>query len=71
MPSYHQPDPTGHFGIYGGNFVSETLTHAISELREAYAKYQHDPEFLEEFLAPVIARAATHAAPPAAEEVRV
>jgi tryptophan synthase beta chain len=49
MPSYHQPDPTGHFGIYGGSFVSETLTHAISELREAYAKYQHDPEFLEEF----------------------
>src|SRR6476620_9745948 len=49
MPSYHQPDPTGHFGIYGGSFVSETLTHAISELRESYAKYQHDPEFLEEF----------------------
>jgi tryptophan synthase beta chain len=49
MPSYHQPDPTGHFGIYGGSFVSETLTHAISELREAYARYQHDPEFLEEF----------------------
>jgi tryptophan synthase beta chain len=50
MPSsYQQPDPTGHFGIYGGSFVSETLTHAISELREAYAKYQHDPEFLEEF----------------------
>ena len=46
---YQQPDPTGHFGIYGGSFVSETLTHAISELREAYAKYQHDPEFLEEF----------------------
>jgi tryptophan synthase beta chain len=49
MPSYQQPDPTGHFGIYGGSFVSETLTHAISELREAYARYQHDPEFLEEF----------------------
>ena len=49
MPSYQQPDPTGHFGIYGGSFVSETLTHAISELREAYAKYQHDPQFLEEF----------------------
>jgi tryptophan synthase beta chain len=48
MP-YRQPDPTGHFGIYGGSFVSETLTHAISELREAYAKYQHDPQFLEEF----------------------
>jgi tryptophan synthase beta chain len=47
--SYQQPDPTGHFGKYGGSFVSETLTHAISELREAYAKYQHDPEFIAEF----------------------
>ncbi len=49
MPSYQQPDPTGHFGIYGGSFVSETLTHAIAELRDAYARYQHDPEFLAEF----------------------
>jgi tryptophan synthase beta chain len=49
MPSYQQPDPTGHFGIYGGSFVSETLTHAIGELRAAYTKYQHDPEFLAEF----------------------
>src|SRR4051812_13851845 len=46
---YQQPDPTGHFGKYGGSFVSETLTHAIEELRDAYAKYQHDPEFLREF----------------------
>ena len=49
MPSYQQPDAAGHFGIYGGSFVSETLTHAINELRDAYAKYQHDPEFVEEF----------------------
>jgi tryptophan synthase beta chain len=49
MPSYQQPDSAGHFGIYGGSFVSETLTHAIGELRDAYAKYQHDPEFLAEF----------------------
>ncbi|HWI81365.1 tryptophan synthase subunit beta [Ramlibacter sp.] len=49
MPSYQQPDASGHFGIYGGSFVSETLTHAINELRDAYAKYQHDPEFLAEF----------------------
>jgi tryptophan synthase beta chain len=49
MPSYQQPDATGHFGVYGGSFVSETLTHAISELRDAYAKYQNDPEFLAEF----------------------
>jgi tryptophan synthase beta chain len=49
MPSYQQPDPTGHFGKYGGSFVSETLTHAIGELRDTYTKYQHDPEFLAEF----------------------
>ena len=49
MNSYQQPDSSGHFGPYGGSFVSETLTHAIKELREAYARYQHDPEFLAEF----------------------
>jgi tryptophan synthase beta chain len=49
MYEYHQPDTRGHFGPYGGSFISETLTHAINELREAYAKYQHDPEFLREF----------------------
>ncbi len=49
MYDYHQPDLAGHFGIYGGSFVSETLTHAINELKAAYAKYQHDPEFLAEF----------------------
>ncbi|MGE0099825.1 MAG: tryptophan synthase subunit beta [Hydrogenophaga sp.] len=49
MQTYQQPDARGHFGIYGGSFVSETLTHAINELRDAYAKYQRDPEFLAEF----------------------
>ncbi|AEG93925.1 tryptophan synthase subunit beta [Ramlibacter tataouinensis] len=49
MTPYQQPDAAGHFGIYGGSFVSETLTHAINELRAAYARYQHDPEFLAEF----------------------
>ncbi|WP_045476314.1 tryptophan synthase subunit beta [Serpentinimonas barnesii] len=48
-PLYQQPDPSGHFGPYGGSFVSETLTHALAELRSAYAHYQHDPEFLREF----------------------
>jgi hypothetical protein len=43
MDNYQQPDIRGHFGIYGGSFVSETLTHAINELKAAYAKYQHDP----------------------------
>ena len=49
MNTYQQPDAAGHFGIYGGSFVSETLTHAIIELRQAYAHYQNDPEFLAEF----------------------
>jgi len=47
--TYHQPDLSGHFGPYGGSFVSETLTHAIEELKLAYAKYQHDDDFLAEF----------------------
>ena len=49
MYEYQQPDLTGHFGVYGGSFVSETLTHALTELKQAYAKYQHEPEFLKEF----------------------
>jgi len=49
MYDYHQPDLAGHFGIYGGSFVSETLTHALTDLKSAYARYQHDPEFLAEF----------------------
>jgi tryptophan synthase beta chain len=46
---YNLPDARGHFGPYGGSFVSETLTHALTELREAYAHYQNDPEFMAEF----------------------
>ncbi|WP_374624004.1 tryptophan synthase subunit beta [Pandoraea sp.] len=46
---YDFPDARGHFGPYGGVFVAETLIHALDELREAYARYQHDPAFLEEF----------------------
>ena len=49
MIDYHQPDTSGHFGRYGGSFVSETLTYAINELREAYARYKDDPAFLAEF----------------------
>ncbi len=49
MTPYQQPDLRGHFGIYGGSFVSETLTHAINELRTAYARYQNDPQFIAEF----------------------
>ncbi len=46
---YQLPDARGHFGPYGGSFVAETLSHALAELNEAYARYSHDPEFLDEF----------------------
>ncbi len=47
--SYNFPDSKGHFGPYGGSFVSETLTHALTELKEAYARYKDDPDFIAEF----------------------
>src|SRR5471032_2434797 len=46
---YDLPNAQGHFGPYGGSFVAETLSHALAELNEAYARYSVDPEFLEEF----------------------
>ena len=42
------PDNKGHFGVYGGRYVSETLMPAILKLEKAYEKYKDDPEFLEE-----------------------
>jgi tryptophan synthase beta chain len=49
MFEYSYPDARGHFGPYGGSFASETLTHALEELSQAYAQYQNDPDFLAEF----------------------
>jgi tryptophan synthase beta chain len=49
MKPYDLPDQRGHFGPYGGIFVAETLMHALEELRDAYAHYQNDPEFVAEF----------------------
>ena len=46
---YAFPDVKGHFGQYGGVFVSETLSHALAELQAGYARYSVDPEFLAEF----------------------
>lgn len=42
------PDPQGHFGIYGGRFVAETLMGPLEDLRHAYEHYCQDPEFLAE-----------------------
>ncbi|MGD2128886.1 MAG: tryptophan synthase subunit beta [Lysobacterales bacterium] len=41
-----EPDEQGHFGPYGGTYVSETLMHALDELREAYFLWRSDPEFI-------------------------
>ncbi|MFZ5548908.1 MAG: tryptophan synthase subunit beta [Pseudomonadota bacterium] len=49
MSSYQQPDASGHFGPYGGSFVSETLVHALDELKAAYVHYRSDPAFIAEF----------------------
>ena len=37
------PDDHGHFGIYGGRFVAETLMPLILDLERAYAVASHDP----------------------------
>ncbi len=49
MFDYQQPDARGHFGIYGGSFVAETLSHALDELRDAYERYRHDADFQAEY----------------------
>ncbi len=49
MNPYTLPDARGHFGKFGGSFVAETLVHALEALRDAYARYRHDPEFQREF----------------------
>ena len=39
------PDERGHFGLYGGRFVAETLMPLILELEQAYADAKNDPLF--------------------------
>jgi len=46
---YDLPDARGHFGPYGGVFVSETLSQALEELLQAYLRARRDPEFEAEF----------------------
>lgn len=45
---YNLPDEKGHFGPYGGLFVSETLMQPLDELKKAYEYYKQDSEFLAE-----------------------
>ena len=38
----------GRFGIYGGQYIPETLMNAVTELEEAYTRYKDDPDFVRE-----------------------
>ncbi len=49
------PDERGHFGIYGGRFVAETLMPLILAVEQAYTEAKNDPAFHQE-----IAWLATH-----------
>ena len=46
-----QPDNMGHFGVYGGRYVAETLMPALIELEKAYNEAIEDPIFMDEFRA--------------------
>ncbi len=43
------PDANGHFGVYGGRYVAETLMPALIEVEKAYRVAQADPAFESEF----------------------
>ncbi|MDE0309486.1 MAG: tryptophan synthase subunit beta [Acidiferrobacterales bacterium] len=43
------PDETGHFGIYGGRFVAETLMPLILNVEKSYNQARQDPDFQADF----------------------
>ncbi|HIC13388.1 MAG TPA: tryptophan synthase subunit beta [Sulfurimonas sp.] len=46
--SKHDPDENGHFGIFGGRYVPETLMPALLRLKDEYEKIRFDEEFWKE-----------------------
>jgi tryptophan synthase beta chain len=46
MNSYTMPDEKGHFGLFGGRYVPETLMQAVLELETEYIKAKEDPQFI-------------------------
>jgi tryptophan synthase beta chain len=49
IPYPNVPDERGHFGVFGGRYIPETLLPASIELTAWYAKVKDDPEFQQEF----------------------
>jgi len=47
-PSMFDPDENGHFGIFGGRYVPETLMPVLLELNEAYKQYRFSEAFWKE-----------------------
>lgn len=45
----NQPDENGHFGIFGGRYVAETLMPLVLEVEAAYKAAKTDPSFRAEF----------------------
>jgi tryptophan synthase beta chain len=43
------PDTSGHFGVFGGRYVAETLMPVLVEIEQAYKEAAHDPSFQAEF----------------------
>ncbi len=49
-PPEDLPDSSGHFGVYGGMYVPETLMSPLFELTKAYEEAKQDPAFEQELL---------------------
>jgi tryptophan synthase beta chain len=45
MKQSQLPDERGHYGVFGGKYVIETLMPALKELEEVFASAQNDPSF--------------------------
>ncbi|WP_287128935.1 tryptophan synthase subunit beta [Candidatus Cyanaurora vandensis] len=55
-----RPDPRGRFGVYGGQYVPETLMQALVELTEVYHRITQEPAFkaeLQDLLTHYVGRA--------------
>ncbi len=44
-PSKYDPDELGHFGIFGGRYVPETLMPVLEELKKDYESVRFDKDF--------------------------
>jgi len=47
--AYNLPNESGHFGVYGGRYIPETLLPAVEELTSQYLRLKDDEEFQKEY----------------------